>query len=295
VVPCGVGGGVIPLGVASRTLILGNAAGAGAFVVVDADPDSSTFFPAIEARLACLEATRVAGGGLFNRGEAGHCGVVSPEAGPTLFAPAREGNFDTASDTAPPVPAESCGTLLAESARCIAAAEGCDELDWFDRALGRPSLRMGDGLREVLGLEVEDCEDEVGSIEAECCLRKVGGRVEDAELWRVALGLLRWTVAVEDADAEDMAEPSDGGAGGRSAGRFGCSSADGRGSWESVGMMLWEVGCCGACAPVSLAIGATDRSRHEPSEIVSCCGLSCGYDSGIIRKQLPWCRGLSLA
>lgn len=228
--PCAVCGGVAPLGVAPCTLILGNTTGADGFVGVEADPESSTFFPATEARLACLEATRVAGGGLFNRGEVGHCGVVSPEAGPALFAPTREGSFDTASDTAPPAPAESCGTLLAESARCIAAADGCDELELLDRAPGRPSLRMGDGLREVLGLEVEDCEEEVGSIEAECCLRNVGGRVEDAELWRVALGLLRWTVAVEDAEAEDISEPSDGGAGGRSAGSFACPSAAGRDS-----------------------------------------------------------------
>jgi hypothetical protein len=79
---------------------------------------------------------------------------------------------------------------------------------------------MGDGLREVLGLEDEDCEEEVGSIEAECCLRNVGARVEGVEFWRVALGLLRWTVAVDD--DEDISEPSDGGAaGGRSAGSFG--------------------------------------------------------------------------
>jgi hypothetical protein len=127
VVPCGVSGGVAPLGVASRTLMLGSTAGADGFVGVEADPDSSTFFPAIELRLVCLGVTRVAevaGGGLLIRGGAGHCDVVSP--GPALFAPAREGSFDTASETAPPVPAESCGTLLAESARCMAAAEGCD-------------------------------------------------------------------------------------------------------------------------------------------------------------------------
>ena len=127
VVPCGVSGGVAPLGVASRTLILGSTAGADGFVGVEADPDSSTFFPTTELRLVCLGVTRVAevaGGGLLIRGGAGHCDVVSP--GPALFAPAREGSFDTASETAPPVPAESCGTLLAESARCMAAAEGCD-------------------------------------------------------------------------------------------------------------------------------------------------------------------------
>lgn len=224
-VPCAVCGGVAPLDVAPCTLILGNTTGAVVFVGVEAYSDSSAFFPTPAARLPCLEVTRVEGGGLFNRGEAGHCGVVSPEAGPTLFAPARDGSFDTASDTAPPVPAESCGTLLAESARCIAAAEGCDELD---RALARPSLRIGDGFREVLGLEVEDCEDEVGSMEAECCLRNVGARVEGVEFWRVALGLLRWTVAVED--DEDISVPCEGRAAGRSAGCFAGSSAVGRGS-----------------------------------------------------------------
>ena len=263
------------------TLILGNTAGADDLVGVEADPGSSDFFPTPEARLPCLEVTRVAGGGLFNRGEAGHCGVVSPEAEPVLFAPARDGNFDTASDTAPPNPAESCGTLLAESARCIAAAEGCDELE---RALARPSLRIGDGFREVLGLEVEDCEEDVGSMEAECCFRNVGARVEGVEFWRVALGLLRWTVVVED--DEDISVPGDGRAAGRSAGCFACPSAVGRGSWVSVGM-LWYVKCCGACAPVSLAIGAADRSRHEPREVVSCRGLSCGYDSGFIR-MVQW-------
>lgn len=39
---------------------------------------------------------------------------------------------------------------------------------------------------------------------------------DDTEFWRVALVLLRWTVAVEDAD--DISEPSEGGPGGRSTG-----------------------------------------------------------------------------
>lgn len=77
---------------------------------------------------ACLDEARGEGGGLFSRGEAGHCGVVSREAGLALFGPARVGKFDTASATAPP-PAESCGTLLADRAVSIAAGEGCDEQD----------------------------------------------------------------------------------------------------------------------------------------------------------------------
>lgn len=111
-----IGGGTeFPVGVAPRMLILGGAGGAD--VVVDdvfAGPASSAFFPTTDAIPACLPETRDEGGGLFNRGEAGHCGVVSPEAGPALFGPARAGNLDTASVTAPPE--ESWGTLLADKA-----------------------------------------------------------------------------------------------------------------------------------------------------------------------------------
>ena len=109
--------------------------------------------------------------------------------------------------------------MLADKALCIAAAEGCDEKDWLAVAPGRPSLRMGDAFREDLGLEVVEGDDEVGSKDAECCLRKVGlciGDDEETEFWRVALVLLRWTVAVEEAD--DISEPSEGGPGGRSRG-----------------------------------------------------------------------------
>jgi hypothetical protein len=91
------------VGVAPWILILGDAGGAG---VIDDDvfagPASSAFFPATKVMLACLPDTRDDGGGLFNRGEADHCGVVSPEAGPALFAPALAGNLDTASVTDPP-------------------------------------------------------------------------------------------------------------------------------------------------------------------------------------------------
>jgi hypothetical protein len=111
------GGGGSFVGVAPRMLILGGAGGA---VVVDDDvfagPASSAFFPITEAIPVCRAETRDEGGGLFNRGDAGHCGVVSPEAGPALFVgPARAGNLDTASVTAP-LSEESWGTLLADKA-----------------------------------------------------------------------------------------------------------------------------------------------------------------------------------
>ena len=92
-------------GVAPWILILGGAGGAD---VVDVDgvfagPASSAFFPATEVIPGCLpDKTRDVGGGLFNRGDAGHCGVVSPEAGPALFGPALAGNLETASVTDPP-------------------------------------------------------------------------------------------------------------------------------------------------------------------------------------------------
>lgn len=213
------GGTALPVGVAPRMLILGGAGGADDVAVDDVfeGPASSAFFPTTDAIPACLPETRDEGGGLFNRGEAGHCGVVSPEAGPALFGPARAGNLDTASVTAPPE--ESWGTLLADKALWMAAAEGCDEKELLDKAPGRLSLRIGDVLREVLGLEVVEGDEEDGSSDAECCLRNVGVCMEDdddAVLWRVALGLLRWTVAVEEAD--DMSEGSEGGPGGRSTG-----------------------------------------------------------------------------
>lgn len=176
------GGGVpVPVGVAPCTLILGGAVGADVVDDVLAGPLSSAFFTATELILACLEVERDAGGGLFNRGEAGHCGVLSPEAGPALFGPARAGSFDTASVTAPPPPAERDGTLLADSALWIAAAEGCDEKDWLFNAPGRLSLRIGEVFREDLGLGVTEGDDEDGNREAECCLRSVGVGIEDVE------------------------------------------------------------------------------------------------------------------
>lgn len=109
--------------------------------------------------------------------------------------------------------------MLADKALWMAAAEGCDEKVWLADAPGRPSLRIGDVFREDFGLEVAEGDDELGSRDADCCLRSVGLCMEDdddTEFWRVALVLRRWTVAVEDAD--DISEPSEGGADGRSAG-----------------------------------------------------------------------------
>lgn len=156
-----VDGGGVPLlvGVADCTLILGGADGAGVDAGVLFEPASSAFFPAIEAIIGCcLDEAREEGGGLFNRGEAGHCGVESPEAGPALLGPPRGGSFDTASVTAPP--ALSCGTLLADNARCMAAAEGCVEKDWPANGPGRLSLRIGDVFREDLGLALAEGEEE---------------------------------------------------------------------------------------------------------------------------------------
>ena len=59
------------------------------------------------------------GGGDFNRGDTGHCGVASPDAVPLLLACL--GNLDVASAAgAGCIP----GTLAAESALWIAAADG---------------------------------------------------------------------------------------------------------------------------------------------------------------------------
>ena len=120
----------------------------------------------------------------------------------------------------------------------MAAAEGCEEKVWLAEAPDRPSLRIGDVFREDLGLEVAEGDDELGSRDADCCLRSVGlciEEVEDTELWRVALVLRRWTVAVEDAD--DISEPSEGGAGGRSAGWSAWPSMAARVSGGFVGML----------------------------------------------------------
>lgn len=61
------------------------------------------------------------GGGDLSRGDIGHCGVVSPEA--TALFCARPGSLATASLTVEPFDC-SCGTLDADNARCMAAADG---------------------------------------------------------------------------------------------------------------------------------------------------------------------------
>lgn len=59
------------------------------------------------------------GGGERRRGDCGHVGVVSPE--PMAVRCCILGSFETASVTGPPW---SWGTLVADKARCMAAAEG---------------------------------------------------------------------------------------------------------------------------------------------------------------------------
>jgi hypothetical protein len=90
---------------------------------------------------------------------------------------------------------------------------------------------------EDLGLDVVEEED--GSRDAECCLRNVGVCMEeddeDTVFWRVALGLLRWTVAVEEAD-DISEEPSERGPDGRS-GCPVCPFVGGRVSWGLVGIV----------------------------------------------------------
>jgi hypothetical protein len=98
----------------------------------------STFFCVAADPLRELEPD---GGGDFKRGDVGHFGVFSPDLG--AF-----GGFETPSAT--PV-ACSCGAFAADKALCIAAADGCDELG-VDSGCGRLSFRMGDALRDVLGL-----------------------------------------------------------------------------------------------------------------------------------------------
>lgn len=93
---------------------------------------------------------------------------------------------------------------------------------------------MGDDLE----LEVVDGDEEDDSRDAECCLRNIGvgmEDVDDADFWRVTLGLLHCTVAVEDAD--DISEPSEGGPGGRSTGCSACPFMAGRESCGLIGMV----------------------------------------------------------
>lgn len=89
------------------------------------------------------------GGGDFSLGEVGQRGVVSPDA-PPFFCTL--GSLETASDTPP---AGNCGAFAADSALCIAAAEGCVE-GGLERGCCRLSLRIGEVLRDVRGLAPAD-------------------------------------------------------------------------------------------------------------------------------------------
>lgn len=122
------------------------------------------------------------GGGDFSRGDVGQCGVLSPDP-PALLGTL--GNRDTESDTPP---ACNCGAFAADNARCIAAADGCVGFG-LDRCCGRLSLRMGDVLRDVLGLEPADTVA-AGTRLFDDRFRKGGAGVADAiEGFRDSLGL----------------------------------------------------------------------------------------------------------
>lgn len=154
-------GGVAVDGVVICTLMLGTGAGSG-FLLCIADP-----------RLELAD-----GGGDFSRGDIGHCGVLSPDPPPVLCA---RGNFDTASDTDPC----NCGTLAADSARWIAAAEGTEGC-----RDGLLSFRPGELFREESGLAPAD-GDFNGNRLFEGCFRSCGMGVVEEDCERTALGLRR--------------------------------------------------------------------------------------------------------
>lgn len=135
----GAGGGVEDCGVAFCTLIVG-----GAF-------PSAFFADVAEPRLEFGPD----GGGDFSLGDKGHCGVVSPLAEVLLFA--RDALAASAVG-----PLGRVGTLAADNARCMAAAEG-----WVDmgvvRGCGRLSLRIGEVFLDVRGLVPAEAEDVVAS------------------------------------------------------------------------------------------------------------------------------------
>ena len=143
-----IGGGVDVWGVALCTLILGAATCA----------LSALFWFTAEPLLE-LDPE---GGGDFSRGDVGQCGVVSLDAF-ALFGGL--GSFDTASETAPPC---SCGTLAADSARCIAAADGCVEMR-VEGGCGR----VGEVFLDVFGLVPFD-DDVIGTRLLDGCFRSVG-------------------------------------------------------------------------------------------------------------------------
>ena len=79
----------------------------------------------------------------------------------------------------------SCGTFAADSARCIAAADGCVAIGVV-KVVGLLSLRCGEVLREVCGLEPADGEALVGRRLLDRCFRRGGAvaavGVEDADI-----------------------------------------------------------------------------------------------------------------
>lgn len=112
------------------------------------------------------------GGGDFNRGDVGQCGVVSPDPVPPFGALGRR---DTASDTPP---ACNCGAFAADSALCMAAADGWVEMG-VERGCGRLSFRTGEVLRDVRGLVPANGEP-TGRRLLDGCFRNGGGCIADA-------------------------------------------------------------------------------------------------------------------
>lgn len=108
------------------------------------------------------------GGGDFNLGDIGHCGVVSPLAPVLLFG------LDTLAESVVELFC-SAGTFAADSARCMAAAEG-----WVDMGVvsgcGLLSFRIGDVFLDVFGLEPAEA-DVVVANPPDSCFLSGGGAV----------------------------------------------------------------------------------------------------------------------
>jgi len=173
----GFGGGVEFPGDGADTLILGAA---------PALLCSAFFGSAIAEPFLALVAD---GGGDFNRGDKGHCGVVSPDPTPPALLLAL-GSLETASVTGP----DDCkdGTFAADNALCIAAAEGCVDICAASDC-GRLSLRIGELFRDVCGLFPAEGDKEARLLER--CFRNCGTGVvcpdvDADEACRCWLGLL---------------------------------------------------------------------------------------------------------
>lgn len=69
--------------------------------------------------------------------------------------------------------------MAAESARCIAAAEGCVDMGVV-KDCGRLSFRIGELFRDVCGLEPADGDDR-GTRLLDGCFRNVGGAGVDCD------------------------------------------------------------------------------------------------------------------